>query len=759
MERRKWLVNRIRELSIADENGVAFAIDMEEMMGRVKEEHKCIILHEEISWRQKSRVHWLKEGDKNTAYFHAMASARRRRNRISSLNINGNVVDDKEGITSAILQFYGSLYSSENVVRPIPEEVNFNRLSMMERNLLERPFDEEEVQKCVFSMSRVKRLALMVSVLAKILADRLKVVMPLVICLVKKESYANWIWKKLMTEWSGGVWTICWGVWGLATGGGGGLEDALNLHGFQFWLNEDVHLPIHKAATILGDNQSALKHATNPVCHARTKHIEIEHHFIREKVLDGTIGVAEVRSKENIADIFTKLMAIGSSKELFRGFMVGRDRVEVSHLQFADDTLLFCSPSDLGLRYAKLVGCKLEVLPSLYLGLPLGVGRPKKHLWDPIVDRIERRLETWKMNLISRGGRLVLVKAVLANIPIYFLSLFKYPISVVLRIEKIQRRFLWGGSSESKGIPLVKWERVCLPFKNGGLGIRRIREFNHALLGKWLWRFGVEQDQFCVKVMSSKYGHKLGKWESDDLYNLKWVTVWRDILKIYHEFSKGIRFKVYSGDRIRFWYDAWCSPGPLMNVYPELFVVAASKEAMVSDCFVRSDGGVSWMPTSGGISLIESWRRYHTLLSCLNPVTSNCLGLIKEFGFGTLPASFPSDLSIRISYRMERNARVFEGSNRSPYRLYINTIALTISWAKCLSPFRFVSAFNLWEGWRVVCFSGESRSQVVQEWEAPPIGWMKLNFDGSSLGNPGPAGIGGLYCDFRGIPFGLIWGR
>lgn len=45
--------------------------------------------------------------------------------------------------------------------------------------------------------------------------------------------------------------------------------------------------------------------------HGRTKHIELEHHFIREKVLDGTIEALEVRSEDNIADIFTKSLPKG----------------------------------------------------------------------------------------------------------------------------------------------------------------------------------------------------------------------------------------------------------------------------------------------------------------------------------------------------------------------------------------------------------------------------------------------------------------
>ena len=50
-------------------------------------------------------------------------------------------------------------------------------------------------------------------------------------------------------------------------------------------LVEDVHLPIIKPAPLFGDNQSALRLATNPICHARTKHIELKHHFIHEKVV------------------------------------------------------------------------------------------------------------------------------------------------------------------------------------------------------------------------------------------------------------------------------------------------------------------------------------------------------------------------------------------------------------------------------------------------------------------------------------------
>lgn len=87
------------------------------------------------------------------------------------------------------------------------------------------------------------------------------------------------------------------------------------------WLRrvvEDLLSSFSEPTIIHGDNQSALKLALNPTCHARTKHIELEHHFIREKVLEGIIGVSEVRSEDNIADILTKSLQRGPFQMLRR---------------------------------------------------------------------------------------------------------------------------------------------------------------------------------------------------------------------------------------------------------------------------------------------------------------------------------------------------------------------------------------------------------------------------------------------------------
>jgi hypothetical protein len=62
-----------------------------------------------------------------------------------------------------------------------------------------------------------------------------------------------------------------------------------------------------KCAPVLWyDNISALALASNPVFHARTKHIEVDYHFVREKVLNGDIVIKFISTNDQIADIFTK---------------------------------------------------------------------------------------------------------------------------------------------------------------------------------------------------------------------------------------------------------------------------------------------------------------------------------------------------------------------------------------------------------------------------------------------------------------------
>ena len=96
-----------------------------------------------------------------------------------------------------------------------------------------------------------------------------------------------------------------------------------------------------------------------------------------------------------------------------------------------------------------------DILPLKYLGLPIGAHFKAKAIWDGIVEKIERRLASWKRMYLSKGGRVTLIKSTLSNLPTYFLSLFPILAIVANRIEKLQRDFLSGGLGEEFKYHLV----------------------------------------------------------------------------------------------------------------------------------------------------------------------------------------------------------------------------------------------------------------------------------------------------------------
>ena len=79
----------------------------------------------------------------------------------------------------------------------------------------------------------------------------------------------------------------------------------------QKLLNDlDVHLD--SKVKLYCDNLSSVMLASNPVYHARSKHIEVHYHFIREMVVADQIDLEHVRTEDQVADIFTK--SLGKDK-------------------------------------------------------------------------------------------------------------------------------------------------------------------------------------------------------------------------------------------------------------------------------------------------------------------------------------------------------------------------------------------------------------------------------------------------------------
>jgi hypothetical protein len=364
-----------------------------------------------------------------------------------------------------------------------------------------------------------------------------------------------------------------------------------------------------------------------------------------------------------VMEAFSRLIDKATNAGMLSGFSVGnldRAPMVVSHLLFADDTLIFCEadPAHLfhlqsiliwfeatsGLRInlgkselvqvgevpcleelADILGCKTSKLPMKYWGLPLGAKFKSKDIWNPIIEKMERRLAGWKRIYLFKGGRVTLIRSTLSNLPTYFLSLFPIPADVATRIEKIQRNFLWGTTEEVAKIHLVRWDMVCSPYSHGGLAIKNIRRFNEALLGKWLWRFGVEREAFWRKIIMVKYGSLEGGWVSKVPSGPHGVGLWKSIRSRWATFSKFVVFEVGDGSLIRFWDDVWCAEEPLRMAYPELYRIACVKDAPVADFVQVRGNAVHWEVTFTRLAQdweLEAISSFFDLLYSANIISS-----------------------------------------------------------------------------------------------------------------------------------------
>ena len=147
-----------------------------------------------------------------------------------------------------------------------------------------------------------------------------------------------------------------------------------------------------------------------------------------------------------------------------------------------------------------------DIGDSKYLGLPSLIGRSKKRVFRYLKEKVIKKIEGWSTRLLSRAGKLVMLKNVLQAIPAYAMSCFLLPKSLCEEIQRVMNAFCWQNNSTSnKGIRWLSWQKMCMMKNNGGLGFRDIKGFNIALLSKQCWKLVNEPDSLMARVLKAKY--------------------------------------------------------------------------------------------------------------------------------------------------------------------------------------------------------------------------------------------------------------
>ncbi|KAL5819904.1 hypothetical protein ACOSQ4_023746 [Xanthoceras sorbifolium] len=166
-----------------------------------------------------------------------------------------------------------------------------------------------------------------------------------------------------------------------------------------------------------------------------------------------------------------------------------------------------------------------------YLGLPLLHDRVNKNTFREILEKVQRRLTSWKSSTLSLAGRITLIKAVTSAISVYAMQSAKLPNDLCYKLDRVNRKFLWGHNAERRTVHLVNWATVF---------------WSQLLRDKYLNRFPLLK---TVEHSTSACSH-----------------IWKGIKFGAKLISKGISWRVGNGSDILFWTDNWIHNfGPLVN--------------------------------------------------------------------------------------------------------------------------------------------------------------------------------------------------
>ena len=318
----------------------------------------------------------------------------------------------------------------------------------------------------------------------------------------------------------------------------------------------------------------------------------------------------------------------------------------MTHLQYADDTMIMVEGSDLDIinlkflllcfeamsglkinfdksevvilgysaedqqRIADNLNCKLATFPVTYLGMPVRDSRILVKDLDPLVERVKSKAAPWQGRFTSKGSKTVLIDSCLSSLPMFMMGLYILPEGVHGSFDRELSRFFWQAANGRQKYHMVKWADICAPKEVGGIGILATRRMNEALMLKWVWRILRGDGGLWLQLVKAKYlrGCPLMACERKE-----GSQFWRSLQAIKHEIRLGATFSVGDGGSTLFWLDSWLGERPLRYEFPELFAICSDPMLLVADAVHNGRWNIRFRRTFG---LVEA-DRWEGLLASL----------------------------------------------------------------------------------------------------------------------------------------------
>ncbi|XP_058733672.1 uncharacterized protein LOC131605316 [Vicia villosa] len=577
---------------------------------------------------QKSRLKWLNDGDSNSRYFHNVMNSRRIRNHIGFIVTDRGVVESVEEVKKETKLFFEEKFSEAMGGRPILEDISFSKLNRVERDGLEYPFSEEEIKEAIWSCDGARSPG--------------------------PDGYSFRFIKK------------CWHFMKAD------FINCLSCFHREALLSKAITSSfltlIPKNSNPLGLNEyrpiclvGCIYKVISKILASRLKKVlssvvsECQSAFVPgRQLLDGVLVANEVidlARKDGLGCLLFKVdfeKAYDNVSWDFLRFMLRKMGFGAKWLKWME-ALIFESKMSVLVNGSPTA--EFVVKKGLRQGHPLspflfvivaeglkGMVRKAVELGEYVGFNVRRKCSVELLQfaddtlLVGEGNwkQLWVIKAILRG----------FELVSGLGINYHKSNFLWGGVGEKRKVHWVNWKTICLPVEKGGLGIRRIKDFNIALLNKWRWRIFSGSEALWYKVLKARYGDINVKAAScvssingKDSHS-KW---WADILSLgisYVEdfFMDNCKFVLGDGYNISFWHSKWIGTRSLRELFPEEYACSNLKFVSVAGMGGWNSNGWAWdrfgLDAAGSVGADSMVQKISEMLQHVQPVSEARDGVI-----------------------------------------------------------------------------------------------------------------------------------